>query len=62
MTLGMLIAVQFIIGQLNGPIQDFIAFVTAAQDARISLDRLGEIHAKENEEDPARAKNRELPS
>ncbi len=62
MTLGMLIAVQFIIGQLNGPIQDFIAFVTAAQDARISLERLGEIHAKESEEDPGRAKNRELPS
>lgn len=62
MTLGMLVAVQFIIGQLNGPIQDFISFVTAAQDARISLDRLGEIHDKENEEDLAASRNRELPS
>ena len=62
MTLGMLVAVQFIIGQLNGPIQDFISFVTAAQDARISLDRLGEIHDKENEEDVATPRNRELPS
>lgn len=61
MTLGMLVAVQFIIGQLNGPIQDFISFVTAAQDARISLDRLGEIHNKENEEDISVPRNRELP-
>lgn len=61
MTLGMLVAVQFIIGQLNGPIQDFIAFVTSAQDARISLERLGEIHEKENEEDPSVQRNRELP-
>lgn len=62
MTLGMLVAVQFIIGQLNGPIQDFISFITSAQDARISLDRLGEIHMKENEEDTTTALNREMPA
>jgi ATP-binding cassette subfamily B protein len=50
LTLGMLIAVQFIIGQLNAPLQEFIAFATAAQDARMSLDRLREIHELENEE------------
>lgn len=62
MTLGMLVAVQFIIGQLNAPIQDFIAFVTAAQDARISLDRLVEIHNKEDEEPSNVLLSRELPA
>ena len=61
MTLGMLVAIQFIIGQLNAPLQDFIAFIAAAQDARISLERLGEIHGKENEEEPSAHLNRELP-
>ncbi len=62
MTLGMLVAVQFIIGQLNAPIQDFIAFVTSAQDARISLDRLVEIHNKEDEEPANVILSRELPA
>ncbi len=62
MTLGMLVAVQFIIGQLNAPIQDFIAFVTSAQDARISLDRLVEIHNKEDEEPTNVILSRELPA
>jgi ATP-binding cassette, subfamily B, bacterial len=61
MTLGMLVAVQFIIGQLNAPIQDFIAFATATQDARMSLERLGEIHGKEDEEPSGSQKNREMP-
>ncbi len=51
MTLGMMLAVQYIVGQLNGPLQQFIFFMRAAQDARISLERLGEIHERENEED-----------
>lgn len=50
MTLGMMMAVQYIIGQLNAPIQQFIVFAQAAQDAKISLERLGEIHDKKNEE------------
>jgi ATP-binding cassette subfamily B protein len=61
MTLGMLIAVQFIIGQLNAPLQEFIAFVTAAQDARMSLDRLGEIHGMENEEKGTSAESPGVP-
>jgi len=52
MTLGMMMAVQYIIGQLNAPIQQFIGFTQAAQDARISLERLGEIHDREDEEKP----------
>lgn len=50
MTVGMMLAVQYIIGQLNAPINDFITFTRDFQDARISLDRIGEIHAMENEE------------
>ena len=49
MTLGMMMAVQYIVGQLNAPLQQFIVFVRAAQDAKISLERLGEIHTKEEE-------------
>jgi len=52
MTLGMMVAVQYIIGQLNGPIEMMISFMRSAQDAKISLERLGEIHQKEDEENP----------
>jgi len=52
MTLGMMMAVQYIIGQLNAPIQQFIGFTQAAQDAKISLERLGEIHDRDDEEKP----------
>ncbi|MDF1864177.1 MAG: peptidase domain-containing ABC transporter [Saprospiraceae bacterium] len=51
MTLGQMLAVQYIIGQLNGPLQQFIIFIRTAQDAKISLERLGEIHSMENEEE-----------
>jgi len=61
MTLGMMMAVQYIIGQLNGPIQQFIAFMQSAQDAKISLERLGEIHVKEEEEKPDGQKIAEIP-
>ncbi len=50
MTLGMMMAVQYIIGQLNAPVEQMIGFVRSAQDAKISLERLGEIHLKEDEE------------
>lgn len=50
MTLGMMLAVQSIIGQLDGPITQMISFVYEMQDAKISLERLGEIHEKDEEE------------
>ncbi|MCB0632958.1 MAG: peptidase domain-containing ABC transporter [Saprospiraceae bacterium] len=50
MTLGMMLAIQYIIGQLNGPLQQMIGFVREAQDAAISMERLNEIHEQENEE------------
>lgn len=49
MTLGMMLSVQYILGQLNSPINQMINFMHAAQDAKISLERLGEIHNKEDE-------------
>ncbi len=44
MTLGMMLATMFILGQLNVPLQQIISFVRSAQDAKISLERLSEIH------------------
>ncbi len=61
MTLGMMMAVQYIIGQLNAPIQQFIGFTQAAQDAKISLERLGEIHNREDEEKPEDKRIQEIP-
>ena len=53
MTLGMMLAVQYIIGQLNAPLQQMINFIRSTQDAKISLERLGEIHNREDEELPS---------
>jgi ATP-binding cassette subfamily B protein len=50
LTLGMMLAVQYIIGQLNAPINNFLGFAQSVQDARISLERLAEIHARDDEE------------
>ena len=51
MTLGMMLAVQYIIGQLNRPVEQLMNFIYASQDVKISLDRINEIHAQMNEED-----------
>jgi ATP-binding cassette, subfamily B, bacterial len=51
MTLGMMLATQYMVGQLNAPLQQFIAFIRTAQDAKISLERLGEIYDEPNEDD-----------
>ena len=50
MTLGMMMAVSYIIGQLNAPIAQLIQFLQLGQDAKISLERLGEIHNQKEEE------------
>lgn len=50
MTLGMMLAVQYIVGQLNSPIEHLISFTQSAQDAKISAERIGEIHTLEDEE------------
>lgn len=50
LTLGMMLAVQFIIGQLNVPVSQIIGFFRMSQDAKMSLDRLAEVHNMNNEE------------
>jgi len=50
MTLGMMLSVQYIIGQLNSPIDQAIDFIRKTQDAKLSLARLSEIHELQNEE------------
>jgi len=49
-TLGMMLAISYIVGQLNSPVGQIISFVKELQDAKISLERLSEIHKKDNEE------------
>jgi len=50
LTLGMMMSVSYIIGQLSGPIGQVISFAQSLQDAKISLERLNEIHNKPDEE------------
>ena len=61
MTLGMMMSLTYIIGQLNAPVSAFIAFSRELQDAKISLERLNEIHGREDEEQGITAKLGELP-
>ncbi len=49
-SLGAMLSIQYIIGQMQGPVEQMVGFMQQAQDARLSLDRLGEIHGKDNEE------------
>ena len=60
LTLGMMLAVQFITGQLNGPVSQIVSFMRATQDAQISLGRLAEVHAMEPEE-VARTSEADMP-
>ena len=62
LTLGTMLSIQYIIGQLNNPIRLFIGFIQSYQDARISLERLVEIHTKEDENDETKKLSSELPS
>lgn len=62
MTLGMMMAMQYILGQLNAPISQFIGFIQQAQDAKISAERLGEIHDMKNEEPDDQEFIRDIPA
>lgn len=61
MTLGMMMALTYIIGQLSSPVEQFIGFTQSFQDAQISLERLNEVHGKEDEEETIINKLRVLP-
>lgn len=61
LTLGMLLSISYILGQLNNPILQLVNFLHTLQDARISLERLSEIHNKKDEEDKNEGKITDLP-
>ncbi len=61
MTLGMMLAVQFILGQLNAPLLQLINFFHVLQDAKISLERLGEIHLRKSEDEEQGLQLKQLP-
>ena len=60
-TLGMMMAISSIVGGLNGPIFELIGFIREAQDAKISLKRLAEIHDKEDEVQHDTEKGQDIP-
>jgi ATP-binding cassette subfamily B protein len=60
-TLGMMMSISYIIGQLSGPIGQVIGFAQSLQDAKISLERLNEIHNKEDEEQVIEDKINSIP-
>ena len=61
MTLGMLMSLTYIIGQLSAPVSSFIGFAQQCQDAKISLERLNEVHGKPDEEQDITSKLSVLP-
>lgn len=61
LTLGAMLAVQYIIGQLNSPVEQLIGFTQQAQDAKISLERLNEIHQMQEEEPVEKELLKQLP-
>jgi ATP-binding cassette subfamily B protein len=61
LTLGAMMAIQYIVGQLNSPIEQMLGFLQAFQDAKISLERLNEIHELDDEEPLEKQFLKELP-
>ncbi|HEX2845868.1 MAG TPA: peptidase domain-containing ABC transporter [Chitinophagaceae bacterium] len=62
LTLGGMLAIQYIIGQLNNPIQQYVQFFQSFQDARMSLERINEVHQLEDEEPDEKELAKHLPS
>lgn len=60
-TLGMMMALSYIIGQLKAPVENFIGFVHSYQDAKISLERLGEVHFRQDEDQMNELRQKTLP-
>jgi ATP-binding cassette, subfamily B, bacterial len=52
MTLGMMVSVQYIIGQVNAPMEQLVMFIQSWHDAKLSIERLNEIHMQKDEEEP----------
>lgn len=62
LTLGAMMAVQYIIGQLNSPIEQMLSFIQQLQDAKISLERLNEIREMDDEEPIGKIFIKQLPA
>lgn len=62
MTLGMMMSMTYILGQVSAPISEFIGFFQSLQDAQISLERLNEIHNQKDEDQNSEALLHELPT
>ena len=62
MTLGMIMSMTYILGQVSAPIGEFIGFFQSLQDAQISLERLNEIHNQKDEDQNSEALLHELPT
>lgn len=62
LSFGIMVAVQYIIGRLSSPVEQFIAFIQATQDTKISIERLNEIHSLPDEESDNRDNFAKLPS
>ena len=60
-TLGAMLAIQYIVGQLNSPVAQLMQFVFSLQDVKISLERINEIHGGRNEE-PERERLTDFPA
>lgn len=61
LTLGGMMAIQYIVGQVNSPVEQLLGFIQSFQDAKISLERLNEVHQIEDEEPLDRVLRSELP-
>lgn len=61
LTLGGMMAVQYIVGQVNSPIEQLLGFIQQLQDTKISLERLNEIHEMEDEEPADKVFSKTLP-
>jgi ATP-binding cassette subfamily B protein len=61
LSFGAMLAVQYVIGQLSVPIQQWVGFVQGLQDAKISMERLNEIHQLDDEEDLEKSYIAQLP-
>ena len=60
-TLGMMLSIQYIIGQLNSPVDQIISFIRQFQDANLSIERLQEIYQKQNEEPEDKEQINDIP-
>ncbi len=60
-TVGVMMSISYIIGQLNGPVSELVSFMHDIQDARLSMERMAEIHNREDEEPQGAEKINELP-